>query len=444
VDDSVFFARLFSITCTVLSIFVFYLIAKKHVRDYNPVFVSALFAFNPFVVWAALEIRVYAMVLLCSTLIIYLFLETYVEGDVQHNKRKRVLYSIIAVFSVYTQYYLVFLLIANFLFLLILNRWDFVRKYLIDMILPLVSVAYFLLYINQQIAAQQAVEVDSGSLVENVFYIIQLAENLIVPIFSKLHPESLRRMSLVVFVVLISVSVYKNLKLIIDFILKERNYFVLVSILLFSMYLFLIIFLVDKSNLRGRHVLTVLIPLLFSIVLLFRFTNPKRLKYYWLSVIFFSYVVLVFINYYGASKGKSYKDSSVYIEKNEVENEPLVFFAGDLHLIYLNLYSGPNKIIAMPSVRNFDSLYNKAPVPVKSFAELDEFIKRENLDNRFWYISSKIDTRMNNAYLKYYPLSFNYSLVDQYLDKYFDIESEVEFPPHVVVKKMKKKKEVLE
>ena len=81
-NSSIFFARLFSIICSVASIKLFAGLAHRLFDKQMAILVTAFFAMHPFLIWASLEIRVYALVILLSVLLLKLFFESFMEwGD---------------------------------------------------------------------------------------------------------------------------------------------------------------------------------------------------------------------------------------------------------------------------------------------------------------------------------------------------------------------------
>ena len=136
-DDSVFFARLFSIIFSVLAIVFFFRLARKFFDEKAVIFVTPFFALHPYLFWASLEIRLYSLVILLSISILYLFTEIYFEShaETQRARRKQdVLFIIASVVALYTNYYLGFLLAGCFAALLVLRKWAEARKYFLNML----------------------------------------------------------------------------------------------------------------------------------------------------------------------------------------------------------------------------------------------------------------------------------------------------------------------
>ena len=109
--DGAFAARLFSILCSSLAIVAIAGAAKRYLGPSHSGWLAVVFAVNPVVLWTALEIRAYALVLLLAAALLLFLHRGFL--DPRGTARDRALYSAIAVLAVYTQYYLALLLLAN-------------------------------------------------------------------------------------------------------------------------------------------------------------------------------------------------------------------------------------------------------------------------------------------------------------------------------------------
>ena len=79
INDSIFFARLFSIICSLAAIKIFAGLASRFLPSRAAVLTTGFFAFHPFLIWASLEIRVYSLVILLSVLLMRLFFDGFFE-----------------------------------------------------------------------------------------------------------------------------------------------------------------------------------------------------------------------------------------------------------------------------------------------------------------------------------------------------------------------------
>ena len=126
VDPSAFFARLLSLAFSLSTLALTWLFARRYLTKIKPYIVVAAVAFNPFTVWAAVEIRPYAASIAISAALLWLLFRGYVDRG---RPVWRVLYVCVAIAGTYTQYYVAFLLPAHAVALAILGRRDALRSF---------------------------------------------------------------------------------------------------------------------------------------------------------------------------------------------------------------------------------------------------------------------------------------------------------------------------
>ena len=126
-DPSVFFARLFSVLCIAATIVVVWALSKRTAPFTNPAWLTAAVALNPFVIWCAVEMRVYALVMLLSTLLLLTFFDGFVAE--KPSLRAQLVFGALAIVSLYTFYFLGFLLIGFAVALLVMARWRALAAY---------------------------------------------------------------------------------------------------------------------------------------------------------------------------------------------------------------------------------------------------------------------------------------------------------------------------
>lgn len=131
VDHSFFFARVFSVICSVLAIVVFWRLAHKLWRGRALLLISTLFVLHPYLLWASLEIRLYSFIILLTCLLLNFFVDGFMSDEVDRARQKRaqILYALVAVAALYTNYYLGFPLVGGFAALLVLRRWRAAKTY---------------------------------------------------------------------------------------------------------------------------------------------------------------------------------------------------------------------------------------------------------------------------------------------------------------------------
>ena len=143
VNASVWFARFFSIICATGFYFALGPILQRispRARTFWPALAIAL---NPFVIYCALDIRLYAPALLLSALGWLAFDAGFVSGS---SFRARASFAVISVVSLYTQYFLGFALVGYAVVLAVTRRWRTLGPYAVTLV-PIVLAALPLLEI---------------------------------------------------------------------------------------------------------------------------------------------------------------------------------------------------------------------------------------------------------------------------------------------------------
>jgi hypothetical protein len=118
-DPSVWFARLFSIVCATGFFFALIPILRRAAPERRALLPALGIACNPFVLYCALDIRLYAAALLISAFGWLAFDAGFVSG---RSDAARVWFGILAVVALYTQYFLGFAFVGYAVFLLARGR----------------------------------------------------------------------------------------------------------------------------------------------------------------------------------------------------------------------------------------------------------------------------------------------------------------------------------
>ncbi len=113
-------ARMFSVGCALGFTATIAAIARRVWPAVDPWPLAALAAFNPFVVFAALEIRLYALALLVSALLWLLFYDGFLRGE---RHAARLAFVVLAIAALYLEYFLAFELVGFAVALMVAGRW---------------------------------------------------------------------------------------------------------------------------------------------------------------------------------------------------------------------------------------------------------------------------------------------------------------------------------
>ncbi len=432
INDSIFFIRLFSIFAVTISLIFVFKITKKYVKSVNPLIIMLYFALLPFVLWTALEIRVYALVILLSTLAMWLFLDVYTQTSINPPFYKRLLYSIVALISIYTQYYLVFLFVGNFIFLLLNRQWKFVRIYLIDMILPVISSLYLLIYLLTQISIHSYTTIIPISLDRLISINTYKISSYLFPYMNSSSTTFKYLFVLFIIVVIVSSAGKKLIPQV-----RIKNYFLFTSAFLLIIFTGLVFF-TDWVNLQQRHTISVILPLAMTFMLFVGEINSEKLKYTILVLMISANVYYNFNRFVvGHPKGKEYVDICQYIENNDINNKPVFCYRNDISLM-IKHYGLSNKIVQVPISINFDSIYNRKKWVIRDTIQLDSLFRSININNGFWLIMSESDSANRPHYYRYNVL-YKYDMLLDYVSHRFNIISENKFDPGFTLRSVEPK-----
>ncbi len=429
-SDSVFFARLFSIITVTISIFIIYLISKKYISNINPLIIILFFASNSLLLWAALEIRVYGLVLLMSVVSVWLFLNIY-NSKQKPALNQRILYSAIALIAVYTQYYLVFLFIGNFIFLLTVKKWDTARLYVIDMLLPALGVILLISNITEQISIHSYQDRPIISLSTLVNFQFRKVSTYLFPYFHFVPSGFLHYLIIFVLLVIIFVFARENLK-------RQhfcRNYFFIISITLIIFFTFLL-FLTDRRNIAQRHTISLLLPLIMALGLILGAIKSAKVKYSILVLMIAGNVTVNMLHYGLADeKGVHYEEVSDFINTNDNDNAPVFCFRYDLALI-LDIGLPTHKVVPIPVNVDFDSPFDRKKWVLKSTNQLDSLFAVNDINDGFWLVTSENDSVLNKSIEKRYNIHYNYVMLNEYISKNFNVELKKQIHPGLVLRRV--------
>ena len=346
-SESIFFARLFSIVCSLLAVKVFYDLARQFWEDKTAVFIAAIFALHPYLIWASLEIRLYSLVILLSVLLLELFFDIYFQHrETGTQRRKQIYYVLVSIIALYTNYYLGFLLVGCFIALIILRRWREAKTYFLQMLVVGVSILPLLWIIKQQFAVRSTAFHQKKSIVEglqilwNHFLTFILPTELFptgdISAFSTFRLWFVRFAIVAVLVVLIKTKG----KLLNDKILALGTIWAICNLFLLFIYLLLGIKYVEL-----RHSVNSFAPLILLVGSLITNILPKK-AWVFLAVLYAVFFVYAgYALYPNAAKRGDWARIGAYIQQNETPNQPIIIFRNYDALALPYHYRGLNKIL---------------------------------------------------------------------------------------------------
>ena len=418
VNDSIFWARLFSIIAIVLTIYLVALLAKKIIKTINPAGLITIFSFNPFVIFQATEIRVYAFTILLSALLLLFFFDGYFSPKSQI--KARVIYLILAVLALYTQYYLACLLIANAIVLLVLRRWQSLKYYLLGMSLVAICCIPLIFYISNQISGHTK-DLDGSwqyqyFFVTNVLNTIQKIQVLLSN-FAGLPKPILIFGYLLLFLSLVGLIFATDLRLI------TSNHVAIWTINITSIAFFIGIQVITRGFLLYRHTAGILIVSYLGLFLLISLIKYSKIR----NIIIISLIVItlgtniydlsvMYNKYPKIAKSGDWKRVSEYIMSSEQPQQEILVFIPMAAEGLSYYYEGINKIIPLPKAEDFQK-YDLEDYALNNEAEIAQALLSE--DHDIWLVDDRQCGYLN--------VDYNCHILEDFVDKYYKVKDSQNF-----------------
>lgn len=377
INDSIFFARLFSAGCSVLAIKFFYDLSRKLFADKKTIVVSAIFALHPYLIWTSLEIRVYSLVILLSILLLNFYFEGFLhpigKSTLASPKRYRIFFVVTSIFALYTNYYLGFLLVACFLGLLALRRWHEAKIYFLQMTIVGIVFLPLVWSLVSQLAVNTGGFQTDRSLIEGVRILWGHLLTFILP--TEIFPNdttsfwSVARLWFVRLGILATIVIF----------IKNRGKGIDRNIICFSVitsviciFLLFSYFQLGEWYVEIRHASVLFVSLFLLVALIMVECLPDRMMWPIVALYFVFFSYGIFALYPERVKRGDWANVANFIEKNESENQPIVIFEAYHALALPYHYKGINKVL--PDKNFFIWNFEDSPVSENAFKDQIAFV----------------------------------------------------------------------
>ena len=392
INSSIFFARLFSVVCSLISIKFFYDLARKFWDEKIALFVTFLFAVHPYLLWASLEIRGYSPVILLSVFLLKFFCEGFWQNV---EKRAWIYYLTTAVISLYTNYFLGFLLVGGFVALLAVKRWKAARDYFLLMLIAGIFFWPMLLVIKSQIDVRSDGFLPQTGLIEGLKILWNNFLTFVLPTEIYTSGDASAVSVLRVWIVRIL-----GLAGIVFLVFKRKVFdekvviFAVFTAVIFAFSLLLYLKM-GVSFITIRHLSIVFVPIFLLLFLVFSAVTPEGKKY---SAIYFVSIGVLLISFYiyglislypNLTKRGDWARVSNFIEQNETVNQPIIIFSNYDAIALPVYYEGKNKIL--PNEKFFAWNYEAKPGSPDSYKQQIEYVISmiPNESNEIWLLTQE-------------------------------------------------------
>jgi len=349
ISSDVFFARLFSVGCVGIAAGVFYRLVKGVAVNISSKWMTVIFLLNPFTVWAALEIRLYAFALMLSVIALYYFFLYYNE-----NKKKYLYFFIVTcLIGVYTQYFFTVLIASLAISVLVCKGW----KSCFSFCLYLLPVALLflpnLLFLPEQIRMAQTEKIEY-SLSEKFTLALHSPQNLMFAVQALDADRKIRWLISALFILPLVYAYYRLYKK--NRAAKNRQFLNTSMIILavgFFVLMLSIVAAVLGVDYQDRYVTPAypLFVLIFTLFATFSFWGSRLL---WGMLAAF-YIMLLFFNYRSMVKQYDFRSVTNYISTIEHKAEPVLVYHGTVSLSFMYYYKGQNTVVPLPGPIQYNS-----------------------------------------------------------------------------------------
>jgi len=341
-NSSIFFARLLSVVFIACAAYFFKLLISLVTSKTDMRWFVILFLLNPFIVWSALEIRLYALVILLSTVSIYYFLRYFLENK---NKYLYILL-IVSLIGLYTQYFIAFL-IASFAFSILFFKG---RKEFFKFCLYFVPVVLLflpnLIFFSSQLAMAEN-HLSSFSPLKGISHILKTPQDFILGLNIVPVNRYFRWLIKVAFLSFFLVSFFK--------FLKKNKYShslplrIIYLILTSGSIIFILFFIAVPafSLIYQDKYCIIILPFFLFLFFVFNWLPKKNIFFTILSLY---YIFLIIVNYRYPVKSYDFKKVSNYVKAIETEKEPILFYGKTILPPFEYYYYGSNKLYGLPAI----------------------------------------------------------------------------------------------
>ena len=374
-DNSIFFARLFSIICSAAAIFVFSQMARKIWDEKTTLFLTAAFALHPYLFWASLEIRLYSFVILITGLLFTFFYDGYLREENAAGK-SRIYFTLAAVAALYTNYYLGFWLVGGFFALIVLRRRSAAKSYFWQMLIVSAAIVPLFWIISWQFGDRavtfqnEKTFIGGSRMLWNHFLTFALPTEIFpteqISVFSAVRLW-LVRLSIAAVIFVFAKNKFKDL---------DQNIIASGTIAAVCGVFFLFVyFQLGSGYVEIRHAAVYYTAIFLFVSATLVKILPKKLliSSAFLYGVFFVYALLAL--YPNATKRGDWARVAAYIETYEKPNQPIVSFPVYETIALPFYYKGANKIL--PAEKFFSFFAEGKSGSPQNFQRQIEFVISE-------------------------------------------------------------------
>jgi len=421
INASDYFARLFSIGCCIATLFVVWVFARRRFRALPDWLAPLALAVNPFFIWAALDIRVYAMIVLLSAILITLYFDAFVDDGAPLGRA--VAFTLVAIASIYTQYFLGSMLIGFGLALTCSGRWRKVVLFGISMLFVALAILPLLL-------GNVSHELHDASVVQVTTPLV-LSQHMLSSTLSFVFPHAWVSATSQVLNFFYVVIIFFIIIALVRASRPNLNLQSLAGIVAAMLAFFLLVINVARAPLEmPRHISALFVPAVLLLLgwLAAVVTDASRRR------ISLSYVVLLLL-LAAADDTKTYRPPlsnigdwqrvGAYLNDKVKASEPIAVFDTEDALAVRHYFRGSARIVPIPNEQSFTK-FDRRDFAIRSNSELASvFPRASRTTGRAWLVLGVTTCKMSEV-------GASCSLLNKYVEEHFSVLTERKFNGTVV------------
>jgi hypothetical protein len=392
------------VLCIAATVLLTPAIARRYVPRVDPLLPTAVVACNPFVVWAAVEMRVYALIVLVSALLLLTFYDAFMKKP--PSLASAAGYAACVAGALYTQYYLAFLIVAQGITLAIYCRKSLPRFALAGVAGALAFVPMLAIIPGQVqnfkdgFASPSLVHALAGLAGILLRYVLPLP----VPHAKMFYAAILAAAALALLAVRPKPSVAENGPILVT--------------TAFASLLFAAGTYASGVHILDRHAALLYLPStlgLFAVLCSLPAPLRRRATLAWTCLVVVLSALMLGRTYGALAKPGDWPRVAAYLRAHETGDEPIAVFEAENALPLSFYYHGSNRVVPIPHGVDFRS-YRVSRFVIHDDAELAGAIPAER---RLWLVTAGACTSAN--------VQFGCTTLERFVARCYRVESDVKF-----------------
>ena len=415
-NDSVFFGRLFSVVCVALTLVVVWAISKRIAPATNPAWITAAVALNPFTIWCAVDMRVYALVMLLSSLLLLTFLHGFLA---KVSLPAQIAFAALALVGLYTFYHVGFLLVGFGVALIALRRWRALAAYAVLGIGVALALAPLAPIIGHQASAMAADTSEHLSFSHNLALLVKVLALAAMPIrWAQWHG-----LWLVILVALGAFAIHILRSMAKAWPPRQTPEFAATaSVVAVSAVAFVVAITLTQQALANRYIAFLFVPFVacgYAAFSAFDSYVRRALAAAALGLALLAGSITLLYQYGSLAKTGDWKRVALYLMHEERPNQPILIFQAEATGPLNYYYRGVNPLVPVPRPLNMRT-YDLRELVVMSERDVERALARTNAPHSYIWV-------VTTDYCSTGGLDYNCPLFESYLERHYVVTRRLSF-----------------